>query len=202
VPVQIKLLQVLQERYFSPVGSHKKIQFQGRVIAATNRDIQELRSEGTFRDDFFYRLCSDTILAPPLRQRLREDPFELDALLAHCIARTTGKPSAELAGIVKNTVMNNLGKEYAWPGNVRELEQCVRRVLLKRDYSGNEIKKDDDLKTILARGIEAGNFNANELLSNYCTLLYQRYGTFEAVSKRTKLDRRTVKKYVNRPEPL
>jgi len=196
VPVQIKLLQILQERLFSPVGSHKKLRFQGRVIAATNRDIQELRSEGTFRNDFFYRLCSDTIIVPPLRQRLREDPSELDALLAHSVERMVGKPSPELVEVVKNVIMKSLGKDYIWPGNVRELEQCVRRVLLKRDYSSDERIRDDDLKTKITIGIETGTFNANELLSNYCTLLYKQYGTFEEVARRTNLDRRTVKKYI------
>jgi DNA-binding NtrC family response regulator len=196
VPVQIKLLQILQERLFSPVGSHKKLRFQGRVIAATNHDLQELRSEGTFRDDFFYRLCSDTIIVPPLRQRLREDPSELDALLAHSVERMVGKPSPELVEVVKNVIMKSLGKDYIWPGNVRELEQCVRRILLKRDYSGDEGTRNDDLKTKITIGIETGTFNANELLSNYCTLLYEQYGTFEEVARRTNLDRRTVKKYI------
>src|SRR5262249_44682392 len=59
--VQIKLLQVLQERVFSPVGSHEKHRFRGRVVAATNRAIHDLRQKGAFRDDFFYRLCSDII---------------------------------------------------------------------------------------------------------------------------------------------
>src|SRR6185503_18437398 len=78
VPVQIKLLQVLQERVFSPVGSRERLRFRGRVIAATNHLLAELRARGLFRDDFHYRLCSDTITMPPLRQRLREDPRELD----------------------------------------------------------------------------------------------------------------------------
>ena len=72
-PVQIKLLRVLQDRVFSPVGSHEQVRFRGRVIAATNKPLDALRGPGGFRDDFYYRLCSDTITVPPLRQRLRED---------------------------------------------------------------------------------------------------------------------------------
>jgi transcriptional regulator with PAS, ATPase and Fis domain len=64
VPVQIKLLQVLQERQFCPVGSHEPARFRGRVIAATNRPLDKLREQGLFRDDFFYRLCSDIIHVP------------------------------------------------------------------------------------------------------------------------------------------
>ena len=85
IPVQIKLLQVLQERTFSPVGSHDKKRFRGRVIAATNRPLDQLRASGQFRDDFYYRLCSDVITVPSLRQRITEDPRELDDLIAHLV---------------------------------------------------------------------------------------------------------------------
>ena len=86
-PVQIKLLQVLQQRTFSPVGSHEVSRFKGRVIAATNRDLHALRREGTFRDDFFYRLCSDQIELPTLRLRLQESPSELEMLVRHMLVR-------------------------------------------------------------------------------------------------------------------
>ncbi len=197
VPVQIKLLQVLQERQFSPVGSHKKLRFQGRVIAATNCNIDDLRSEGTFRDDFFYRLCSDIIVAPPLRQRFREDPAELEALSAHVLERMVGKPSAELMEIAHRVILKSLGKDYHWPGNVRELEQCIRRILLKRDYSGDRRKIEIDEPSRLASSIVSGALDAQTLLSRYCTLLYKKHGTFEEVARRTGLDWRTVKKHID-----
>lgn len=196
IPVQIKLLQVLQERVYSPVGGHEKKRFQGRVIAATNRDINKLRANGRFRDDFFYRLCSDTITVPPLRQRLEEDPDELDWLLSHTVERLIGKPSPELADIVRDVISIELGNHYHWPGNVRELEQCVRRVLLKRSYSGDKKETRPDEKTHLLSGIESGSMDAQTILGNYCIMLYQRFGTFEEVSRRVNLDRRTVKKYI------
>ncbi len=196
IPVQIKLLEVLQERIFSPVGGHEKKRFQGRVIAATNRDINELRSQGRFRDDFFYRLCSDTITVPPLRQRLEEDPTELRGLLSYAVERMVGKPSPELVEIVQDVISKNLGDHYPWPGNVRELEQCVRRVLLKRSYIGDERKISPDERTRLLREIDSGTMDAHSLLSNYCAMLYNRFGTFEEVARRTNLDRRTVKKYI------
>ena len=195
-PVQIKLLQILQERVFTPVGSHQKVRFRGRVIAATNRSLQEIREQRIFRDDFFYRLCSDIITVPSLRQRLEEDPKELDDLLAHTIERIVGKPSPELIEMVRAVINTKLGKHYPWPGNVRELEQCVRRVLLKRHYEGDYKTTTPDLSSQLKDEVEAGNVDAQSLLANYCFLLYQRYGTFEEVARRAKLDRRTVKKYV------
>ncbi len=197
-PVQIKLLQVLQERIFTPVGSHRKHRFQGRVIAATNRPVHEIRGRGIFRDDFFYRLCSDIIVVPPLRKRIQEAPKELDDLLAHTIERILGVPSPELLEMVRHTILEHPGKDYPWPGNVRELEQCVRRVLLKKRYEGDYKAIAPDLHSRIREGIGKGSMDAQELLSSYCYLLYQRHGTFEAVARRTRLDRRTVKKYIAR----
>jgi DNA-binding NtrC family response regulator len=196
-PVQIKLLQVLQERTFCPVGSHVEHRFQGRVIAATNRPIEELRSRKRMRDDFFYRLCSDIITVPPLRQRIQEDPGELDDLLAHTVQRMLGKPSPELSRNVKRVIDQNLGDDYPWPGNVRELEQCVRQVLLNRTYSGDQSTGPKDLSSQLQEGIQHGSIEAQQLLAGYCFLLYRRHGTHEAAARRAGLDRRTVKRYVD-----
>jgi DNA-binding NtrC family response regulator len=197
IPIQIKLLQVLQERVFCPVGSHRPGRFQGRVIAATNRSLAEIRQQGLFRDDFYYRLCSDVIVVPPLRQRIAEDPGELDDLLAHTLARLLGKPSPELASLVRAAIAGQLGPGYAWPGNVRELEQCVRRVLLKRSYEGHRPPPAQrDLQAVLQEALRHGELDARGLLSGYCRLLHDRLGTLEAVARVTGLDRRTVKRYV------
>ena len=181
---------------FSPVGSHERKRFSGRVIAATNRSIDELRRSGSFRDDFFYRLCSDVITVPTLRQRLNENSGELEDLLLLTINRTVGETSQELADLVRLAIEKDLGRGYRWPGNVRELEQCVRRVLLTRGYKGDHKAVAPDLRAKMLRGIEEGTYNAQELISDYCKLLYERHGTYEEVAHRTNLDRRTVKKHV------
>ncbi len=200
IPVQIKLLQVLQDRTFTPVGSHEQGRFQGRVIAATNRSIEDIRDKGVFRDDFYYRLCSDQITVPPLRRRIQEDNRELGDLLAHTVQRMVGRPSPELVEMIKDVIDKKLGPDYPWPGNVRELEQCVRSVLLKRSYTGDRKSAEPDLESSLARSIKTGDMDAQKLVSGYCRLLYQRHGTFEEVARRTQLDRRTVKKYINESE--
>ncbi len=187
--VQIKLLRVLQERTFSPVGSHLHLKFHGRVIAATNKSIDELRRDGKFRDDFYYRLCSDTIVVPSLRQRLQENPAELDDLITHTVSRIVGSRSPQLDGIVKDVIDKNLGADYHWPGNVRELEQCVRRIIIKRDYTAQTQRHVPDEAT--------PNQTAAEMLAAYCKTLYQTHGSYEKVSKITNLDRRTVKKYID-----
>ena len=196
VPVQTKLLQVLQERSFSPVGSHTRQRFHGRVIAATNHSLVQLRAEKLFRDDLFYRLCSDVIIVPPLRQRLAERPEELEELLAVTVRRIVGRDSPELVRLVAAAIDCEPGRDYAWPGNVRELEQCTRRVLLTRSYTGDPALAGGDIRARLLAQVDAGACSARDLLSGYCRLLYSRHGTFEDVARRTGLDRRTVKKHI------
>jgi DNA-binding NtrC family response regulator len=194
--IQVKLLHILEERLFSPVGSHERIRFSGRVIAATNRSLEELRKEGKFRDDFYYRLCSDCIYVPGLQNRIEENPRELDELVAHTVRQITGEESEPLVKTVLDVINKKLGANYAWPGNVRELAQCVRRIIIKRDYQGQSISPAADAKSELLAGIEAGTLDAETLLNAYCKLLYQKHGTYEEVARQTKLDRRTVKKHI------
>ncbi len=200
VPVQIKLLQVLQERIFCPVGSHESRRFRGRVIAATNRPLEVLRGRNLFREDFFYRLCSDVIHIPPLRQRLQEDPEELRQLLAHTIAGIIGEPAPELEATVAATLHRSVGDRYSWPGNVRELEQAVRRILLTNNYAASFLPVAAGVQEQLISGIETKSLDADALLGGYCALLYEQSGNYETVARLTKLDRRTVKKYLQRAD--
>ncbi len=197
VPVQIKLLQVLQEREFAPVGGHETQRFRGRVIGATNRAIDELQGQGVLRDDFFYRLCSNIIVVPPLRQRLREDPGELDVLLTHTLSRMVGDGAERVRERVRETIGRSLPPDYAWPGNVRELEQCTRRILLTNRYVPASGRTTTGGGHELLESMEAGTLSASGVLAAYCALLYEKHGTLAEVARLTKLDRRTVKKYVD-----
>ncbi|MGB4599574.1 MAG: sigma 54-interacting transcriptional regulator [Trichlorobacter sp.] len=197
LPVQIKLLQVLQERTFCPVGSHERLRFNGRVIAATNRPLDELRQTGQFRNDFYYRLCSDLISVPPLRQRIQEEPQELPALVVSILNRLLGDAGSAFSGRICETLLADLGTGYTWPGNVRELEQAVRRILLTNRYTGDRSGQRAGLQDLLMDGINQGNLDAQTLLAHYCTMLYQRFGTYEEVARRTGLDRRTARKYIH-----
>jgi DNA-binding NtrC family response regulator len=194
VPIQIKLLQVLQERTYSPVGSHEKLRFKGRVIAATNKPIDHLRRAGTFRDDFYYRLCSDQITVPPLRRRIRETSRELEQLAGYLLQRICG---SELQLPVIEVLKSGFGRNYAWPGNVRELEQAVRRILLTGTYAG-DIAAGPEEEAVLSHAVEAGSLSARELVEKYCCDLYETYGNYGEVARRTGLDWRTVKKNVQR----
>jgi hypothetical protein len=196
LPVQVKLLQVLQERTFSPVGSHQRLRFSGRVIAATNRNLAALRLQGDFRDDFYFRLCSDVITIPPLHQRLKESPAEIGELIGGILLRLAGTASGKEVQVLRKAIERDVGKEYPWPGNVRELEQAVRRVLVTGHYRGESRPALDEKQDRFISAIAAGELDAGGLLGGYCRMLHQRHGTYEEVARLTRLDRRTVKKHI------
>ncbi|MDH5459270.1 MAG: sigma 54-interacting transcriptional regulator [Nitrospinota bacterium] len=200
VPIQIKLLHVLQERIFDPVGSHNQKRFAGRVIAATNRPLQDLRKRGNFRDDFFYRLSSDVITVPNLSQRIEESPDELAQLVNLLVTRMTGQKSSSLTEMILEKLKRDLPPNYSWPGNVRELEQAIRRILLTGKYGGDLFVSGLNVEEDFVQKFQTGDLDARDLLSQYCTLLFNRFGTYEEVARRTKLDRRTVKKYLSKTD--
>ncbi|MFM7204171.1 MAG: sigma-54-dependent transcriptional regulator [Myxococcota bacterium] len=194
VPIQIKLLDVLQNRQFIPVGSHTRQRFSGRILAASNRDLGAMRRRGAFRDDFYYRLCSDEIVLPPLRQRIQEAPAELLELVRHRLRAILGHDDAEKAEELCNAILKQLGSQYPWPGNVRELEQCIRRMLVRGEYEGGGVKvKDED--GWLAR-VKSGELTAAQLTARYCQHLFQLHGSLAKVGEISGLDWRTVKKYL------
>ena len=195
IPTQVKLLNVIQDRIFSPVGSHDRHRFEGRVISATNRDIQQLREKGSFRDDLYYRLCSDVITLPSLRQRLQENPAELHSLIAKLLTRVIRDPDTKLVDRIEKRIRKTVPDNYPWPGNVRELEQCIRRICLAGSYIPETPVVPDQNSGILDRMI-AGELSSQDLLREYCRLLYQQHNSYEAVARIVQLDRRTVKKHI------
>ncbi len=195
-PVQVKLLQVLQERRFSPVGSRETHRFSGRVIAATNRPLDALRRAGRFRDDFYYRLCSDVIVVPTLRERIAEHAEELPTLVREILVRITGGEAPDLAEDVLARLAKHPGRAYTWPGNVRELEQAVRQTLLAGAYAPRPNRGDESDSARMPVGWRDGVWTATDVLAAYCRRLYDRFGSYEEVARRARLDRRTAKKYV------
>ena len=195
IPVQIKLLQVLQERTFTTVGGREKKRFGGRVIAATNRPLAELREPGRMRHDFYYRLCSDVIEVPTLRQRIAESAGELELLVKLLVSRITGAELPELVAPVMEALGKSLPGDYAWPGNVRELEQAVRRILLTGRYQGEQAPPPAGGSKSLAAQLDAGSLTADELLGRYGALLHRRFGSYAEVARRLGVDVRTARKY-------
>ena len=122
--VQSKLLRVLQEREFEPLGSERTEKVDVRVIAATNRDLRTLVAEGRFQEDLYYRLHVIPIDLPPLRQRLDDLP----ALVDHFVQKFSQRLGKRITG-VDDAAMAEL-KRYHWPGNVRELENTIERAVV------------------------------------------------------------------------
>lgn len=124
---QAKLLRVLQEREFYPVGGDRPVRTEARVIAATHQPVEDLVRQGKFREDLYFRLRVVEITLPPLRARRRDIP----ALAKHLLARASLKLRKDVRGI-PDDVMQAL-MAHPWPGNVREMENAiVRAVLLAR----------------------------------------------------------------------
>lgn len=121
---QSKLLRVLQEHEFYPVGADRPERTEARVIAATHRDLEGLVAEGRFREDLYYRLRVVEILVPPLRERLSDLP----ALAMHLVARAS-RAAGRDAPVLSIETVDELMK-HMWPGNVRELENCLIRALV------------------------------------------------------------------------
>jgi len=121
LPMQVKLLRVLQERTFERVGSNKSIQSDVRILAATHRNLEENIKEGKFREDLFYRLNVFPIELPSLRERLEDVPFLLQDQI--------DKLEADNRGTVRLTAeATEMLSQYSWPGNVRELSNLVERL--------------------------------------------------------------------------
>jgi transcriptional regulator with PAS, ATPase and Fis domain len=122
--VQSKLLRVLQEREFEPLGSERSERVDLRVIAATNRDLRQMVADGKFQEDLFYRLNVIPIALPPLRDR-RDD---IPALVDHFIRKHAQRTGRRIERI-EDTALDTL-KQYDWPGNVRELENAMERAVV------------------------------------------------------------------------
>src|SRR4030095_10393718 len=132
--IQVKLLRVLQTRTFQALGDTTDRHFAGKLIAATNRDLSQAMQDGHFREDFYYRLCSDLIVTPSLQEQLRESPEVLRELLLFIARRVAGVEAEALAEEVETWIVQHLSRDYEWAGNIRELEQCVRNVLVRKEY--------------------------------------------------------------------
>jgi DNA-binding NtrC family response regulator len=127
LPLQVKLLRVLQERVVEPVGGSRSVKVDVRIIAATHQDLEQRVREGQFREDLYYRLNVIPIAVPPLRERSEDIP----ALCAHFLARANRERSGAVREITP-AAMEAL-QSYPWPGNVRELENLIERlVVVKR----------------------------------------------------------------------
>ena len=122
--MQVKLLRVLQEREFERLGGNQTIKVDVRVIAATNRDLEQAMREGKFREDLYYRLNVVSVVIPPLRERKEDVPELLD----HFIKKYSQANRKKISGV--SAEVRDLLMRYSYPGNVRELENIVERAVV------------------------------------------------------------------------
>jgi two-component system response regulator AtoC len=126
-PLQAKLLHVLQDAEFTKLGSNKKINVDVRVLAATNRDLEQMMLRGDFREDLYYRLKVIEAMVPPLRERRDEIPSLTDFFIVKYSHRYN-RPVRALSDDLRQRFM-----DYVWPGNIRELENMIKRFVILQD---------------------------------------------------------------------
>jgi two-component system response regulator PilR (NtrC family) len=165
--VQAKLLRVIQEKEFLPLGAVQSVQVDVRIIAATNIDLQELVKRGEFREDLYYRLNVINLNLPPLRERREDIPLLVD----HFVARYAAENAREIRSVSPEAMA--LLIDYSWPGNVRELENVIERAIVLA--SGPEIGVDLLPDSLRRQGLRAapsvslvdGSFSFYETMGNF-----------------------------------
>lgn len=143
--LQVKLLRVLQEKEFERIGGTRTIRSNFRVVAATNRDLEEEVKAGRFREDLYYRLNVIPVEAPPLRERTQDIPL----LVSHFVARFNRPRKKKIKGVSDEAMARLL--RYSWPGNVRELENVIERMVI---LASDSILSLPDLPERLLEGSE------------------------------------------------
>ncbi|HZW32408.1 MAG TPA: sigma 54-interacting transcriptional regulator [Isosphaeraceae bacterium] len=212
--IQVKLLRVLQDRSFSRVGETSKVprKFQGKVIAATNRDLAAAMCAGRFRPDFYYRLCADVIMTPALGDQLADRPEDLPDIVRYIIKRRVlrsesagSEPLAdeEIKSLLDEVVAwigRHLKGAYPWPGNFRELEQCVRNLMIRNHYqppgSAEPVAAVEAVEAFLGE-VRDGSLTSAGLLGKYYAWVLSRTGTYVAASKQLGVDWRVVRKRID-----
>jgi PAS domain S-box-containing protein len=142
---QVKLLRVLQEQEFEPIGSSRTISVNVRVVAATNRDLEEMVREGKFRADLFYRLSVVPMRVPALRERAMDLPVLAAFFLQKC-AKKFGKQITSVSDDIMRRLTN-----YSWPGNVRELQNVIERAVILSP--GNTLVLAEELRSAPAASV-------------------------------------------------
>ncbi len=150
LPIQAKILRVLQAREFESLGSNRTVKVDVRIIAATNRNLEKMVREGQFRDDLYYRLNVFPLVLPPLRERLEDLPR-----LANFFLKQYREKNHRRVFSLAPEVLEAF-RHYGWPGNIRELENVIERGVI---VCQGDVLKPEDLPPALsqpARWLEAG----------------------------------------------
>ncbi len=157
--MQVKLLRVLQEKVFTPIGSNREIESNVRIIAATNRPLEEMIKKGTFREDLYYRLNVMPIHLPSLAER-RSDIDHLVGLFIQKFNRAQGK---KIIGVAPEAL--NVLKKYDWPGNIRELENIIEHAFILEESNMLQVSSlPESILTATGTELSAAQMRAREEL--------------------------------------
>ena len=190
--IQVKLLRVLQNREFQRIGENKTRRFEGKFIAATNRNLMDEIEANSFRQDFYYRLCSDVIVTPSLKEQIASRSEEFEFLVDFTARRLAPDAKDELKADVMKWFSSSAMSTYDWPGNMRELEQCVRSIMIHNSYRPATRTKGRD-NCDFADQLNECQLSAEQVLSEYCKMAYRKYGSYEKAGAVLKMDRRTLR---------
>lgn len=194
--IQAKLLRVIQEREFMKVGSQKRIKLDIRIIASSNRDLQEAIKDGSFREDLYYRLSVIPVKLPPLRDRTEDIPL----LIKHFIKMHSQKSNRQGISISKEAL--EMLRAYSWPGNVRELEHAIERILILEDP---DVIRPEHLPTFISqrRGefqvFSEESFSLEELEKRYIQFVLRRtQGRRQEAARILGINRKTLSSKIKR----
>ena len=190
LPIQVKLLRALQEREIVRLGATKPIKVDLRLVAATNRDLKRMISEGIFRQDLYYRIATFEVQVPPLRERREDIPH----LAQYFLAKLSGT-NLQQCPMPFDRDATDLLASYDWPGNVRELENVINRLVVVAGQSGIMLS---DVETVLrdelsgqsslSAGYSAQARQENRLVLPSNTAELSEDETIKAYMRRVKLD--------------
>jgi two-component system response regulator AtoC len=188
---QAKILRVLQEGEFERIGGNETIKVDVRVLASTNRKLEELIKEGKFREDLYYRLKIMAIVLPPLRER-KEDIQELTEYFFHLYNRQLGTQVSYIDPLIFNKLL-----AYTWPGNVRELANTIKRglILAKGDVlTAEEMIFDTEDETSSFANEEELEKNLNKMLDPLFSDILRFWGTGLHSNLLTKVEKFIIQK--------
>ena len=190
----MKLLRLLQSGEFQAIGGDNRSFYEGKIIAATHRDLVAEMRAGRIREDFFYRLCGDQVTTVALHDILASSPDEIIGSVHYICRKLFGAEGArELASRVVDTLRKQVPQNYEWPGNFRELEQAVRNVIVRNEYV--PVLKDKESNTIEAI-FENTEVTLSEWSKTYARKAFENAGSYREAARRLKVDQRTLKKLV------
>jgi DNA-binding NtrC family response regulator len=192
--IQVKLLRLLQSGEFQAIGSENRSFYEGKIIAATHRDLGAEMRAGRIREDFFYRLCGDQVTTVALHEILASSPDEIIVSVHYICGKLFGAEGAkELASRVVDTLRKQVSQNYDWPGNFRELEQAVRNVIVRNEYIPVSRSEDSDTIDTIFENTEV---SLAEWSRTYARKAFENTGSYREAARRLEVDQRTLKKLV------